>query len=137
MDWEGILRTAWMDGVLRRGLLFVEWIVIIYNWQNLGEQRSWNLMIYQTSILVSSKHLTLSRRNIYDRPWLIKRPLVLCHHVKAKLVFFTKTLQKTSTKKRENSFLTPLNTFWYQFNCFKIYSRILVNFIYFYSCKVS
>lgn len=55
--------THGLDGVLRRGLLFVEWIVIIYNWQNLGKQRSWNFMIYQTSILVSSKHLTLSSPN--------------------------------------------------------------------------
>lgn len=45
-----------------------------------------------------------SRRNIYDRPWLIKRPLVPMSSRKSQTSFFTKTLRNTSTKKRENSF---------------------------------
>lgn len=109
--------TYGLDGVLRRGLLSVEWIVIIYNWQNLGEQRSWNFMIYQTYKKYFGPLKTLdlvkpqSRRNIYDRPWLIKRPLVVPMSSRnSQTRFFTKTLPNTSTKKRDNSFF---NSFKY------------------------
>lgn len=101
--------THGLDGVLRRGSVVRRMNSYYLRLTEFGWTTQLKLYDLPNKYFGLLKTLDLvklqSRRNIYDRPWLIKRPLVVpMPSRKSQTSFFTKTLPNTSSKKRENSF---------------------------------